>query len=158
MRVAAALLLVTVLATAAHAAQQPLWEFGLGIGGVVFNDYRGAAAMHGYPVPVPYFVYRGQLLRSEQAGLHGRFLNRRYLEFDISLNATAPVLKMVTAAPPTVGSSRCSRTSTRWPRLLKALAVASPPGPAPMTRISMTPQSPLLAPTNQRLSFAQASR
>ena len=98
MAVTVALLLASVLAADARAAQQPLWEFGLGIGGVVFNDYRGAATMHGYPVPVPYFVYRGRLLRSDQDGLHGRFLDRRYLEIDISLNATAPVFSRSSSA------------------------------------------------------------
>jgi len=68
-----------------------LWEFGLGVGAVVFNDYRGASSMHAYPLPVPYFLYRGPILRADRDGLHGRFLNQRYVEFEISANATAPV-------------------------------------------------------------------
>jgi outer membrane scaffolding protein for murein synthesis (MipA/OmpV family) len=75
----------------ALASQQPLWEFGLGIGAVVFNDYRGASGVHGYPLPVPYFIYRGDILRADRDGLHGRLLNQRYVEFDLSANATAPV-------------------------------------------------------------------
>jgi MipA family protein len=75
----------------AHASEQPLWEFGMGVGAVVFNDYRGASAMHAYPLPVPYFTYRGPILRADRDGLHGRFLNQRYVEFDLSANATAPV-------------------------------------------------------------------
>jgi outer membrane protein len=90
-----ALVLVLVLgatrAGPAHASEQPLWEFGMGVGAVVFNDYRGASAMHAYPLPVPYFTYRGPILRADRDGLHGRFLNQRYVEFDLSANATAPV-------------------------------------------------------------------
>ena len=85
-------------AGSAAARAKPLWEFGLGIGAVVFNDYRGASSVHGYPVPVPYFVYRGHILRADRDGLHGRLLNQRYLEFDVSLNATAPVFSRSSAA------------------------------------------------------------
>jgi MipA family protein len=57
----------------------------------VFNDYRGASAMHGYPVPVPYFIYRGTFLRADRDGIHGRFLDSLRLEFDLSADATPPV-------------------------------------------------------------------
>jgi len=86
-----ALALGAMHAAGAPASQQPLWEFGLGIGAVVFNDYRGATGVHGYPLPVPYFIYRGDILRADRDGLHGRLLNQRYVEFDLSANATAPV-------------------------------------------------------------------
>ena len=79
------------LLAGARASDQPLWEFGLGVGAIVFNDYRGAASVHGYPVPVPYFIYRGDILQADRDGVHGRLLNQRYLEFDFSANATAPV-------------------------------------------------------------------
>jgi outer membrane scaffolding protein for murein synthesis (MipA/OmpV family) len=94
----AALALEALLVGSAIASERPLWEFGMGIGGVVFNDYRGASSVHGYPVPVPYFVYRGPILRADRDGVHGRFFNQRYLEFDISLNATAPVFSRSSAA------------------------------------------------------------
>jgi outer membrane protein len=88
---AALVLLGAMFGTRAHAEQQPLWDFGLGVGAVVFNDYRGASAMHGYPVPVPYFVYRGKFLRADRNGVHGRFLDLLHLEFDVSGDATPPV-------------------------------------------------------------------
>jgi outer membrane protein len=75
----------------AHSDQFPLWEFGLGVGGLVFNDYRGANTTHAYPLPVPYFIYRGQYLQADRDGIHGRFFDHRYIEFDISAYATAPV-------------------------------------------------------------------
>src|SRR5947207_304785 len=56
--------LAAAACAAARAEPRPLWEFGLGAGALVFNDYRGAATVHVYPVPVPYLVYRGKFLRS----------------------------------------------------------------------------------------------
>jgi outer membrane protein len=88
---AALALLGAVLCTGADADQQPLWDFGMGVGAVVFDDYRGASSMHGYPVPVPYFIYRGTFLRADRDGVHGRFLDLLHLEFDVSADATPPV-------------------------------------------------------------------
>jgi MipA family protein len=81
----------------AHGESLPLWEFGFGIGGLFFNDYRGASTMHVYPAPVPYFIYRGKILRADRDGVHGRLFNRRYLELEISVNATAPVFSRSSA-------------------------------------------------------------
>jgi outer membrane protein len=88
---AAALTLSALGCSAVGADQQPLWDFGLGVGAVVFNDYRGASATHGYPVPVPYFIYRGTFLRADRDGVHGRFLDSLHLELDLSADATPPV-------------------------------------------------------------------
>jgi outer membrane scaffolding protein for murein synthesis (MipA/OmpV family) len=101
----------------AYADGLPLWEFGMGVGAVVFNDYRGSSAVHGYPVPLPYFVYRGRILRSDRDGLHGRFLSRRYVEFDISLNATAPVFSSSSGARsgmPTIDPTLEMGPSLQW--------------------------------------------
>jgi outer membrane scaffolding protein for murein synthesis (MipA/OmpV family) len=76
---------------ASFAAQKPLWEFGLGVGALVFMDYRGADTSHAYPVPVPYFVYRGKFLQADRNGLKGRLFDYNRFELNISLNATAPV-------------------------------------------------------------------
>lgn len=45
--------LAALAAGTTHAEEKPLWEVGLGAGFLVFNDYRGAATTHVYPVPVP---------------------------------------------------------------------------------------------------------
>jgi outer membrane scaffolding protein for murein synthesis (MipA/OmpV family) len=73
------------------AAQKPLWEFGLGVGALAFMDYRGADTSHVYPVPVPYFVYRGKFLQADRNGLKGRLFDSNRFEINISLNATTPV-------------------------------------------------------------------
>ena len=112
----AGLALAALGAGSASAAERPLWEFGMGIGAVVFNDYRGASSMHAYPVPVPYFLYRGHILRADRDGLHGRFLNQRYVEFDISANATAPVFSRHSA--PRAGMPNLDSTIELGPSLI----------------------------------------
>ncbi|HET9329801.1 MAG TPA: MipA/OmpV family protein [Steroidobacteraceae bacterium] len=83
--------LAALAAGTTHAAEKPLWEVGLGAGFLVFNDYRGAATTHVYPVPVPYLIYRGKFLKSDRDGLRGLFLNQDRVELSLSVNATAPV-------------------------------------------------------------------
>jgi len=93
-RVAPAAALAVLASSTAHTAraeQQPLWELGLGIGAVVFNDYRGADTTHVYPLPVPYFVYRGKILKSDRDGLRGKLLHQDRIELNLSVNATTPV-------------------------------------------------------------------
>ena len=70
---------------------KPLWEFGLGIGAYAFNDYRGSDTTHAYPIPVPYFIYRGEILKSDHDGPRARFFNRDVVEINLSVNATTPV-------------------------------------------------------------------
>lgn len=70
---------------------KPLWEFGLGIGAYAFNDYRGSDTTHAYPIPVPYFIYRGEILKSDHDGPRARFFNRDVVELNLSVNATTPV-------------------------------------------------------------------
>jgi MipA family protein len=70
---------------------KPLWEFGLGAGVLAFNDYRGSTTSHVYPIPLPYFVYRGRILRSDESGLRGRLFNQDRVELSFSVNGTTPV-------------------------------------------------------------------
>lgn len=91
-RAAAALLIFSACAPRATLAeQQPLWEFGLGVGALVFNDYRGADATHAYPIPLPYFIYRGKILESDRDGLRGKLFRQDRVELTLSVNGTTPV-------------------------------------------------------------------
>lgn len=74
-----------------HAEEKPLWEAGLGIGALRFPDYRGSDEAQVYPVPVPYFIYRGKIFKADKDGVRGEIFNRRYAELSMSLNATIPV-------------------------------------------------------------------
>jgi MipA family protein len=75
----------------AAAADKPLWEFGLGVGTVLFQDYRGADTAHAYVLPVPYLYYRGKFLQADRNGIRGRLFNQDWIELNISVNATTPV-------------------------------------------------------------------
>lgn len=82
----------SVLACSAAAAEpKPLWEFGMGVGVVSFPDYRGSDETQVVPVPVPYFVYRGDFFKADRDGVRGELFDRRYAELSISVNATVPV-------------------------------------------------------------------
>ena len=84
-------IVVALWTPALHAEQKPLWEFGLGVGGLVFPDYRGSDDTQVYPVPVPYFVYRGRFLKADRDGLRGELFDREVAELSLSISATIPV-------------------------------------------------------------------
>lgn len=87
----ALLALAGAAASEVRAEEKPLWEAGLGIGALRFPDYRGSDESQVYPVPVPYFVYRGDIFKADRDGVRGEIFNRKYVELSISLNATIPV-------------------------------------------------------------------
>jgi MipA family protein len=75
----------------AFAKDEPLWEIGLGAGGVAFEDYRGSNTVHAYPIPVPYFLYNGKFLKADREGVRGTLFNQDKLEINLSFNLTTPV-------------------------------------------------------------------
>jgi outer membrane protein len=86
-----AFVLASLACTATRAEEKPLWEAGLGVGGLVFPDYRGSDEMQAYPIPVPYLIYRGDFLKADREGVRGELFDREYAELSISVNATIPV-------------------------------------------------------------------
>ena len=88
---AAALLTAALWSAPIRAAQEPLWELGLGIGAFGYSDYRGADSSHAYPIPIPYIVYNGEFLKADKDGLHGALLRHDWFELTLSFDATTPV-------------------------------------------------------------------
>lgn len=86
-----AALAVAAFPGASQAEEKPLWEAGLGVGALAFPDYRGSDEVNTYPVPLPYFVYRGKFLKADREGVRGELFDKRYLELSFSMNATIPV-------------------------------------------------------------------
>jgi MipA family protein len=82
---------IALWAPASHSEEKPLWEFGMGVGAIEFPDYRGSDEMQVYPVPVPYFVYRGRFLKADRDGVRGELFDRKYAELSVSVNGTIPV-------------------------------------------------------------------
>jgi outer membrane scaffolding protein for murein synthesis (MipA/OmpV family) len=93
---AAALALATWLAIGcgvptAVARQEPLYEFGLGVGAIAFEDYRGSDTVHAYPLPFPYISYNGRFLKANRDGIRGTLFNQDRFELNLSFDATTPV-------------------------------------------------------------------
>ena len=88
---AAALLAASGWTACAVAKQEPLYEFGLGVGAIVFQDYRGSNTAHGYPLPLPYILYNGKFLKANRDGIRGTLFNQDRLELNLSFDATTPV-------------------------------------------------------------------
>jgi outer membrane scaffolding protein for murein synthesis (MipA/OmpV family) len=80
--------LAALLASSAAAADKPLWEFGLGVSAVTFPDYRGSERQRAYLLPLPYLVYRGEILKADRNGLRGVFFDSDRVEFNLSLSAS----------------------------------------------------------------------
>jgi len=71
-----------------RAAEEPLWEVGLGVGVLGYDDYRGADSSHVYPVPVPYVLYNGTFLKTDRDGAHARLFDQDWVQLKLSFNAT----------------------------------------------------------------------
>ncbi len=75
----------------AMAREEPLYEFGMGVGAIAFNDYRGSDTTHAYPLPIPYILYNGKFLKANRDGIRGTLFNQDRFELNLSFDATTPV-------------------------------------------------------------------
>ena len=87
----AALGVAAVVSITAQAKDLPLLEFGLGVAGVSFPDYRGANERTNYVLPMPYVVYRGEILKADKQRVRGVFFKSGAAELDVSFSGTPPV-------------------------------------------------------------------
>lgn len=69
----------------------PLWELGAGIAGLHLPHYRGAAQAYSGVLPVPFGVYRGEILRADRDGARAVLFDSESIDIDLSLFATVPV-------------------------------------------------------------------
>jgi outer membrane protein len=82
---------IGTIAASAKAEQLPLWEVGLGAAAISFPDYRGSNERQAYVLPMPYFVYRGDVLKADKQRVRGLFYKNERAELDASINGTVPV-------------------------------------------------------------------
>jgi outer membrane scaffolding protein for murein synthesis (MipA/OmpV family) len=68
----------------------PLWEAGLGAGAVSTPAYPGAETHSSRVLVLPFLIYRGEVLRSDQQGIGARLVNNDQVEFDIGFAASLP--------------------------------------------------------------------
>jgi outer membrane scaffolding protein for murein synthesis (MipA/OmpV family) len=86
-------LLTAGAASVVHAADLPLWELGMGAGALRVPHYRGSDQSHDWLLPVPYFVYRGTIFKSDREGTRAVLLDTQRLDVDVSLDASPPTRK-----------------------------------------------------------------
>lgn len=77
--------------TTATAEKKPQWEMGVGLGYVTFPDYRGSDESKDIFAPIPYFIYRGDVLQADRGGMRGILYRSDRVTIKVSINATIPV-------------------------------------------------------------------
>jgi outer membrane scaffolding protein for murein synthesis (MipA/OmpV family) len=70
--------------------EKPLWELGAGIGALSFPAYRGSDEVRNFMVPVPYFVYRGDIFKADRHGVRGSLFESDRIELIMSLSGSPP--------------------------------------------------------------------
>lgn len=91
------LLALSMTVNTAHASEgldlqnMPLWELGVGGGGIWTPDYPGSDHTKIWAVPFPYAVYRGDILHSDRrGGTRARILRSAHYEFNLSAAGGLP--------------------------------------------------------------------
>jgi len=74
-----------------RAADLPLWEAGFGLAGLTIPDYRGSSRQQSYLLPLPYLIYRGEILRIDRKGMYGLLAHSDRIELNVSGDAGVPV-------------------------------------------------------------------
>jgi outer membrane scaffolding protein for murein synthesis (MipA/OmpV family) len=77
-------------AVAADKPALPLWEAGVGGGYVSTPAYPGADTQSQRGLALPFLLYRGEILRSDQQGIGARLLHSDTTEFDVGFAASLP--------------------------------------------------------------------
>jgi outer membrane scaffolding protein for murein synthesis (MipA/OmpV family) len=73
-----------------RAGQKPLWELGLGLGALHLPHYRGSDQHYAWVLPLPFAVYRGEVLKADREGARAVLAEGEHFDFDLSLAAAAP--------------------------------------------------------------------
>lgn len=68
----------------------PLYEYGIVGLAATIPHYRGSDDYQTYVFPLPYFVYRGEIIKADREGIRGIFWNYKQFETDISLSGNPP--------------------------------------------------------------------
>lgn len=69
---------------------QPLWEAGVAVFGVSTPAYPGSSDRSSRVLPLPFLIYRGEILRADQGGVGARLFNSERLEFDVGFSGALP--------------------------------------------------------------------
>ncbi|HEU5437155.1 MAG TPA: MipA/OmpV family protein [Telluria sp.] len=87
------LLSICALSAATSAAAQeaqPLWEAGVAAFGVSTPAYPGSSDRSSRVLPLPFLIYRGEVLRADQGGVGARLFRSERVEFDVGFSGALP--------------------------------------------------------------------
>jgi MipA family protein len=88
---ATALVLACAGAAAPAHADKPLWELGMGAGWLHLPHYRGSDQTRDWLLPIPYFIYRGEVFRADREGARARLVDSKQgFDLDLSVSANTP--------------------------------------------------------------------
>jgi len=73
------------------AEELPLWEIGIGATGLTMPDYRGSNQQRFYAFPLPYLIYRGDVLKVDKEGVYGMLFKSDQVRLSISAGGNVPV-------------------------------------------------------------------
>jgi len=79
------------IAGSSVAEEKPLWELGFGAFALTSPDYRGSDESRDYLLPLPYIIYRGDILKIDRSGIYGRLFENDRVNLDLSVDAGVPV-------------------------------------------------------------------
>ncbi len=64
---------------------------GVGFAALLLPDYRGSDEYRVYPLPYPYVVYRGDVLKIDENEISGRIFKTDRILLDVSFYGSVPV-------------------------------------------------------------------
>ena len=67
------------------------WSYGIGVGALSLDDYRGSARRNDYLLPFPYLRLKSKRLAIDENGLHGRLAVIPNARLEMSMAAGIPV-------------------------------------------------------------------
>ncbi|MDQ6988766.1 MAG: MipA/OmpV family protein [Mariprofundaceae bacterium] len=85
-------MVITMFEHRAFAAENlPLWELGLGGGGITLPQYMGSDESYSIPFVFPYIIYRGERWQVGQGGIQGKLFDNNQISFEMSMSVGLPV-------------------------------------------------------------------
>lgn len=85
-------LLMALWSAPGHAEDKPKWELGLGATTLSLPDYRGSDESRVYAFPIPYVVYRGDVIKADRQGARAELIDfGDKAHVDLGLNGSIPV-------------------------------------------------------------------
>jgi outer membrane protein len=69
---------------------RPRWEVGGGVAALTMPAYRGSNEQRDYLLPVPYAVYRGEVLKVDREKVSGMLFQSERVTLDVSFSGSAP--------------------------------------------------------------------